>query len=203
MFSFIFGKKEKVVDITTNINNIRDSIDVLTKKCNLLEKKIQEESEKTKDYLSKKNKNGALSCLKRKKLYESQIMSFENQKVNLETMIIKLEEAVINKNTLESIQKTNTIFKDLEKQISVTTVEKTMDQMHETMQNFNEIVNVMSNPISNEIIDEDELLSEFMENEKVEKDDNLEKLVFKKEIVQKKDFVEDELNELKRQMEFA
>lgn len=161
-FSFLFGKN-KVVDVHSNINELKDTMEILEKKCTMLEKKIQQEEQNAKQYIQQKNKNAAIVCLKRKQLYQSQIDSFQNQKNNVETMIFKLEEAIINKQTISSLQKTNTVFKELSSNMSVSHVENTMDTIQDTMHDFNEITNVLSSPISTEVIDEDELLSEFLE----------------------------------------
>ena len=167
MFTALFGKKKetKTQNTTENINKIRDSIDVLDKKISLLNRKIKEECEKAQNYMNQKNKNGALTCLKRKKMYESQITSFENQKMNLESIIIKLEEAIINKSTISSIQQTNKIFKDISQELSIDKIEKIVDESTEHLDNLNDISNILSNPLQSSTLDDDELLDEFLDEQ--------------------------------------
>ena len=78
-----------------------------------------------------------------------------------------------------------------------------MDEIHETMQTFNDIVNVMSTPISNDTIDEDELLSEFLEEEN-EGNKNIDILIPNNILPRKEkneeDNLEDELEKLKMEM---
>lgn len=181
-FDFLFGKK-KNGDVHSNMNELKDTMEILEKKCSMLEKKIQQEEQNAKQYIQQKNKNAAIACLKRKQLYQTQIDSFQNQKNNVETMIFKLEEAIINKQTISSLQKTNSVFKELSSNMSVSHVENTIDDIQNTMQDFNEITNVLSSPISSEVIDEDELLSEFLE-------ENMD--VFHTPIIKKEEKQEDE-----------
>lgn len=171
VFNTLFGKKSIVPQksITDQINEIREKVELLDKKSDLLAKRIQEENVKAKDFLNQKNKIGALSCLKRKKMYEEQLNSLTNQKINLETLVIKLEESSLQKDTVISIANTTQMLKSINEDIKIENVEKVVDDMRDQLDNIKDIGNLLSEPISNDLIDEDELLEEF-EEEKLKED---------------------------------
>lgn len=166
MFTSLFGKKpNKVYDINKNIENIKDTIDILNKKCKLISKNIDIENQKIQSFLQYKNKNSAILCLKRKKMYETQLQSFENQIINLESMIFKIEESVLNKETVKSIITSQKLFNDIEKEMDISKVEVTIDKIQDSMQMVTQISDILSTPLSINNIDDDELLEELNELE--------------------------------------
>ena len=53
----------------------------------MYQKKIENEQKKAKERLAKKDKNGAMMCLKRKKMYDNEITKMEGIQVTLETQV--------------------------------------------------------------------------------------------------------------------
>ena len=69
----------------------KQTLEMLGKRENLLQKKMQQELLKAKEFNSKGNKRAALQCLKRKKLYEQQAENLANHQLKLEEQVIMLE----------------------------------------------------------------------------------------------------------------
>lgn len=96
-FSNIFGgKKEKPANPNDAIQKTNTHVELLQKREKLLQKKIDEEVNKAKEYLKKGNKSAAALCMKRKKAYEQQIERLNNQMMNMTNISMKLEEAAMD-----------------------------------------------------------------------------------------------------------
>merc|ERR1712187_773669 len=70
-----------------------------------LEKKIQVCLNNAKAKSKRRDKKGALFELKKKKQLESQLQSIQGKKLNLETQIMALEDAHMNKEVLKVMKK--------------------------------------------------------------------------------------------------
>lgn len=110
--SWLFGKK-KEVDPNESINKMKDTQDTLQKREQLLNKKIEKETEEAKKHMQKNNKKAALICLKRKKQYEAEIEKLNKQMMNIETMSLQLEQTVIDMETFKAQQQGAKAMKDI------------------------------------------------------------------------------------------
>eukprot|EP01125_Pyxidicula_operculata_P005966 TRINITY_DN2085_c0_g1_i1.p1 TRINITY_DN2085_c0_g1~~TRINITY_DN2085_c0_g1_i1.p1 ORF type:complete len:122 (-),score=36.95 TRINITY_DN2085_c0_g1_i1:392-757(-) len=87
--------KKQQVNPQQTIENLRGTLDMLEKRENYLESKIQKELQVAKQQ-STKNKKLALMALKRKKAYEAQIEKLGGARSTMETMILAIESATTN-----------------------------------------------------------------------------------------------------------
>lgn len=162
----LFGKKK--TNVTTPIQAIqilKDTLETMEKREAYLEKQIVLLTNDAKKAMSTKNKPKALHCLKKRKLLQKQLDSIFNTKLNLDTQIIALTQAVTNTDVIKSI----TIGKEVLKNAKADPdkVADVMDELEETLAEVDEITDVMSRPIGQ--VDEDELLEE-LERELAETD---------------------------------
>eukprot|EP00887_Chlorella_sp_A99_P001440 scaffold8.g1440.t1 len=88
MFGRLFGKQGGSTSQTEEL---------LTKRRDLLERKIAAELEKAKEFTRQKNKRAALMALKKKKLYEGQLEQIENNilRVNEQQMMLESNRATV------------------------------------------------------------------------------------------------------------
>ncbi|ETO29176.1 hypothetical protein RFI_07949 [Reticulomyxa filosa] len=107
MFGRLFGTNSKSknanhppIDLNSSIQKLRQAIVTLEKREQHLGKKIDDCVKNAKQKSKNKDKKGALFELKKKKHLEGQLQSIQGKKLNLETQIMTLEDAFLNKETL-------------------------------------------------------------------------------------------------------
>jgi len=63
----LFGKKKTAPSPKESISKLRETVDMLEKREQFLQKKCDQQTAEAKKYMQQKNKRAALMCLKRKK----------------------------------------------------------------------------------------------------------------------------------------
>jgi charged multivesicular body protein 4 len=176
MLSRWFGKKETAPSTNDSIQRMNDTLETVDKREALLQRKIEQELAKAKEASARKNKNLALQHLKRKKNFEDQLDRLNKQKDNIEHMQMKLEEATINVETIQSQQAGANAIRNVYQRNNLTLekIDDTVDQIRETVDRANEIAAALSQSIGGDEIDEDELLNEL---NMLEEEDMREKMV--------------------------
>merc|ERR1719238_1656274 len=111
----------------------------------------------------RKDKRGALMCLKRKKLYEKEIAKYQGARLTLEQQIITLESATVNVETFNAMRTGATAMEQIHGELSSEKVEEVMD----------EISDAISNPIGGAMEDDDDLLAELDELDEDELADDI------------------------------
>lgn len=157
---------------TTTILRIRESLDTQEKREAHLQKKIDTLTAEAKAKLAKKDKKGALFAMKRKKMYEAEIVKIENVKMTLETQVMNLEAATQNAETFKAMKSGTDAMKQVRHDVGIENVDDMMDDIKEEMDMANEISNAMASPVDPYAYDEDEMLAELqgemMEDETAE-----------------------------------
>jgi charged multivesicular body protein 4 len=150
-------------DTTVAISKIRDQIEMLTKREEHLYRKMDNEVKQAKEFSAKGKKREALTCIKRKKMFEKQVDQIANSKFTLETQQSQLEMININKETLRAHQAgANTMHRVTREMGGVEAVEELMDNIEEGMQDANEMGEAMGRPINSGLdADDDELAAEL------------------------------------------
>jgi len=157
----LFKKKEKPVSTKESISKLRETIDVLDKREQFLMKKVEKETALAKDYMKKKNKSAALACLKRKKVYESQIEKLSAARMTIETQSMTIEGAQVNLEAMTAMKLGASSMKTIHKDLNIDKVDDTMDEIREQMDVANEISDAISQPLGGTVIDDDDLLAEL------------------------------------------
>lgn len=175
LFSSLFGTQKKAPTPNQSIDKMKETLEILEKRESLLNKKIDIEVKKAKELLAKKNKQGALLCMKKKKTYEEQLTRLGNQKLSLENMIMKMEEATIDMETLDAQRQGADSLKKIYGKNGIDKIDKQIDEIRDVMDTANEISNVVSQAFSGDIgLDDDELLGEL---EDLEEEDLAERMI--------------------------
>jgi len=146
---------------TTTILKIRESIDTQEKREAHLQKKIDTLTAEAKAKLVKKDKKGALFAMKRKKMYEGEIVKIENVKMTLETQVMNLESATQNAETFKAMKSGTDAMKQVRHDVGIDNVDDMMDDIKEEMDMANEISNAIGSPVDPYAHDEDDLLAEL------------------------------------------
>eukprot|EP00002_Diphylleia_rotans_P027718 TRINITY_DN5567_c0_g2_i4.p1 TRINITY_DN5567_c0_g2~~TRINITY_DN5567_c0_g2_i4.p1 ORF type:complete len:237 (-),score=84.61 TRINITY_DN5567_c0_g2_i4:1419-2129(-) len=163
----LFGKKkEQKADVGSGIKQLRETIDTLTKREELLLKRSEEQAKAARDMLAKKNKQGAMLCLKKKKMYDGQVDKIQATKFNLEQQCITLEGAKVDAETLKAMRAGANTLKQIHKETNIDDVDNVMDDVRDQMDMAQELSDALAQPLG-ALQDEDELLGELedMQNE--------------------------------------
>ncbi|CCW69245.1 unnamed protein product [Phytomonas sp. Hart1] len=167
MFSRLFGKSKGSKSsnggetVLASIEKIGNSIELLEKREALLEKKMNEELEKAKEFYAHKNQTRALQSMKRKKMYEEQLQSSMNEKQNLETLRFTLQNQALNQEVLNAQLSAKDDLKRSNKRLNAEKIEDNMEELIEEMDKAKQVSEALQQPIGGEIIDQDELLQEL------------------------------------------
>ena len=148
-FGKIFGKGGDKGGVSTGeaIQKLRDTEEMLLKKQDFLESKINQEVATAKKN-SKTNKRAALQALKRKKRFEKQLQQIDGTLSTIELQRDALESASSNTAIIDTMHKAAGAMKNAHKQLDVGTVNDIMDDIAEQQEVAKEISDAISNPVS-------------------------------------------------------
>ncbi|XP_071092025.1 charged multivesicular body protein 4b-like [Haliotis cracherodii] len=164
----LFGSKKTPPTPAEAIQRLRDVEEMLMKKSDFLEKKVEAELQTAKKN-GTKNKRVALMALKRKKRYEKQLTQIDGTLSTIEFQREALENASTNSEVLKVMGTAAKALKGAHDNMDIDQVHNLMDDVAEQQEIANEISEAISNPTGlGEDFDEDDLLSELNELEEEE-----------------------------------
>ncbi|KAG1673880.1 hypothetical protein FOA52_012905 [Chlamydomonas sp. UWO 241] len=185
MFKKLFGSADKGPTVkppsassaTTTINAIQDMGDKeesLEKRKELLEKRIDAELQKAREYNKAGKKPQALMCLKKKKLLEQEVGNLENMIMRLIEQRNMLEAQRTTVEVVSSMHTAAKVAKSNMKEMNIDKVDEVLDEINETNEQMQQINEVFANPTGlGAMLDEDELLGELEELEALDLDAEL------------------------------
>lgn len=167
------GKAGKAPTAQEAIQRLRETEEMLAKKQEFLEKKIDQELLTAKKN-GTKNKRAALQALKRKKRYQQQLAQIDGTLSTIEFQREALENANTNTEVLKNMGFAADAMKVAHQNMDIDKVDDLMDNIREQQEVAQEISDAISRPIGfGEQFDEDDLLAELEELEQEELDKNL------------------------------
>ncbi|XP_042263341.1 charged multivesicular body protein 4b [Thunnus albacares] len=167
------GKGGKAPTPQEAIQRLRETEEMLAKKQDFLEKKIDHELMTAKKN-GTKNKRAALQALKRKKRYEQQLAQIDGTLSTIEFQREALENANTNTEVLKNMGMAAKAMKAAHENMDIDKVDDLMAEITEQQEVAQEISDVISRPIGfGQDYDEDELMAELEELEQEELDKNL------------------------------
>lgn len=105
-------------------------------------------------------------ALKRKKMYEQQRENLRGARFNLESQVLAIENANVNKETIDAMRTGAAAMKSIHGELNIDKVENAMDDVREQMDLANEITAAISQPLGMDMgLDLDELDAELEELE--------------------------------------
>ena len=156
-----------------SIKKLRNTVEMLEKREQHLERKATDEVTEAKKKLAAKNRRGAMMCLKRKKAYEAQIQRLSGARMTIEEQVLAIESANVNLEAMNAMREGAKTMKTIHKNMSVDQVDDTMAEIQEQMDVAAEISVAISQPLGNDGLADDDLEAEL---EALEQDDLNEKL---------------------------
>ncbi|KAK2193602.1 hypothetical protein NP493_11g07038 [Ridgeia piscesae] len=155
------------------IQRLRGIEEMLQKKTDFLEKKIEQELSIARKN-GTKNKRVALQALKRKKRYEKQLTQIDGTLSTIEFQREALENSSTNTEVLKVMGDAAKALKTAHKNMDVDDVHDLMDEVAEQQEIANEISEAISSPVGfGQDVDEDDLLAELEELEQEALDEQL------------------------------
>jgi len=181
MWKKIFAKK-KAPTTNDSIDSIRNNLQLLDKRDSYLSDKIQQEDINARKALKNNNRTLAMASLKRKKVYEQQLQRINSQKSNLETVLLQVEEATMNIETVNAQKQGAEALRRAYGGLSADKIEDEMDKVRDAMEDHREITNALGQSNVGESYDEDELLAELEMLDTIEELPNIPSLSLRDEV---------------------
>ncbi|CAN9506361.1 unnamed protein product [Ophioblennius macclurei] len=145
------------------IHKLRETEEMLTKKQDYLEKRIEQELATAKKH-GTKNKRAALAALKKKKRLEQQLTQIDGTLSTIEFQREALENSHTNTEVLKNMGYAAKAMKQVHENMDVNKIDDLMADITEQQDVAQEISEAISRPFG-ETFDEDELLAELEELE--------------------------------------
>lgn len=161
----LFGKKKAAavaapVSAVDTIKILRDNLQLLEKREDHISKKIDAALAEAKSKHLKKDKNGALFCLKRKKMYEQEVAKLQGARITMDAQIMALESAAVNIKTFEAMKSAQGALKAQRGGIDADQVDDVMDDIQEEKDIYESISEAISRP-GQDMFDDQDLLDEL------------------------------------------
>lgn len=171
--SYFTGRKDTKGGARDAIVMLRQQVQMLEKKEDHLQRKIEEELKKARAN-SVSNKAVATAALRRKKAHETELVKLSDTRLQLEMQVNTLESANLNAETMAAMKRGADALKAIHGNLTMNKVDATMESINEQRELANEISEAISNPMGHGIeMDEDELKEELAELEREELDERL------------------------------
>jgi hypothetical protein len=185
MFKKLFGQKAPPSAVPQSsataanktisaIQNLTEHEESLEKRKSLLEKRVDAEQEKAKEFLKQKKKAQALQCLKKKKLLENEIANLDNMIMRVNEQRMMLEGQRTTTEVVSTMHSAAMAAKENMRVMKVENVDKVVDEINETTDQMRQLNEVFANPLGlGADLDDDELMGELEELEASELDKEL------------------------------
>lgn len=171
--SYFGARRDPKQSARDAIVGLRQQLQMLEKKEEYLQKKIDEELKKAKAN-AVTNKAVATAALKRKKMNETELDRLAGTRMQLEMQVNTLESANLNAETMAAMKKASEALKVIHGNMTIEKVDAEMAAMQEQRDLANEIGAAISDPMNAGIdMDEDELKRELEEMEEEVLNDRL------------------------------
>eukprot|EP01061_Rhynchopus_euleeides_P004383 TRINITY_DN13635_c0_g1_i1.p2 TRINITY_DN13635_c0_g1~~TRINITY_DN13635_c0_g1_i1.p2 ORF type:complete len:227 (+),score=137.47 TRINITY_DN13635_c0_g1_i1:181-861(+) len=144
---------------TSAAESISNTTETLDKRIKVLDKQIEQQENMAKEHLKKKAQKQAMSCLKKKKMYEEQRTKLEAQRMNMEQLLMTTQEAEQLRDVVRAQQHAQTELKH--SMPSLEEVENTQEALQEQLDNQRDISDMLAQPLAGNELDEDDLLAEL------------------------------------------
>jgi charged multivesicular body protein 4 len=176
----LFGKKKAAAPANNGysaptpppvetIKLLRDNLLVLEKREEHIVKKIEAALQEAKAKSLKKDKNGALFALKRKKMYETEVTKLQGARITLDSQILSLESAAVNLETFKAMKAGAGAMKNMRGNIDADKVEDMMDEIQEERDIHDQISDAISRP-GQDLFNDEDLLAELAELDAMEEE---------------------------------
>ncbi|KIJ69999.1 hypothetical protein HYDPIDRAFT_78769 [Hydnomerulius pinastri MD-312] len=171
IMSFFGGRRDSKQAAREAIVSLRQQLQMIEKKEDHLQKKIEDELKKAKAN-AVSNKAVATQALRRKKATETEIERLSGQRLQLEMQINTLESANLNAETMQAMKKASDVLSQIHGHMTMENVDNVMSKITEQREIANEIAEAISGPPL-EMLDEDDIQAELADLEQEQLDERL------------------------------
>jgi len=168
--SLFGGKRDPKQAARDAIVSLRQQLQMIEKKEDHLQKKIDEETKKAKAN-AVSNKAVATQALRRKKQSETEMERLGGQRLQLEQQINTLESANLNLETMQAMKKASDVLAHIHGNMKMDDVDATMARIEEQRSIANEIAEAISGPTDQ--LEDDEFREELAQMEQEQLDERL------------------------------
>lgn len=180
----LFGKKKaeaaaapaapKATNTHEHITNLKNTEAMLEKKKAHQQTKVDAETRFAKEKLNKKDKQGALQHLKKKKMLEKHMDTLDKQMMNVRVLYETLEAAATTKEVFLQQHGAVQGLKQIQGDLTLDKLDELNDEMQEVMDVQHELDETLSRPIDSRMdFDDDDLMAELDELEQEDMDAQL------------------------------
>lgn len=144
--SWLFGKKKKKEEEKPKINvaevkeKLDKQIDFTSMNINKYEKQIDDVKQQAKVALQKKDKKKAIMLMKKKKMFEAEIMKLDGMRLMMEQQKLNMESQINNKNVFDTMAEGTKAVQELAKEADIDKFDE-IREMHEEMEDKNNEIN--------------------------------------------------------------
>jgi len=173
LMSYFGARRDPKQSAMDAIVTLRQQLQMIEKKEEHLQKKIDEELKKARSN-ALSNKTAATAALKRKKASEAELDRLAGTRLQLEMQVNTLESANLNAETMAAMKKAADALKVIHGNMTVDKVDATMASVNEQRAVADEIADIISNPAyAGGDMDEEELRQELEDLEQEQLDERL------------------------------
>lgn len=171
--SWLWGKKKKepTVNAQTAGEKNAETIEMMNKKIEQLDRQAENMAKEAKAAMAKKNKKKALECMKRKKMYENQSTKFSQMRDNLEAQVITLQQAKFSAQAFNQYAMNTKAIKTELAGFDADKIDEIREENEEVTDQLNEMTDILAQPGA-DTADPDELEDEL--NQLMEEGDEVE-----------------------------
>ncbi|XP_046367020.1 charged multivesicular body protein 4c-like [Haliotis rufescens] len=168
----MFWKRQNEPTPEEAIERLRNLQELLLKKSDYLESKIDAET-KTALENRVKNKRGAIQALRRRKRWEKQLKQVDGTMATLEVQLELLTSASVNVEVTKCLKLTSETMQRTYGNMSADKVADLRDEVSDMMEDAEEIGGILAQPLGGEEFDDEDLLAELEEMDQEELTDDL------------------------------
>lgn len=184
MFNRLFGggKRDEIPGATSKntanvvgaIQKLAEQAELLEKRKEVLEMKIEAELTKAKQYLKQGNKAAATTCMKKKALLVKQMEGLDNNIMRVTEQQNMLEDAQMHVQTVAAMQQAAKAQKATMAEYRIEKVDQVMDEIQNVADQAAEIQQALAMPLGGAIgIDDDDIEAELADLESQQLDEEL------------------------------
>mmetsp|Transcript_20663 Transcript_20663/g.28453 ORF Transcript_20663/g.28453 Transcript_20663/m.28453 type:complete len:227 (-) Transcript_20663:1283-1963(-) len=177
----LFGKKKTTQASNVNlppvapvdtIKMLRDNLAVLEKREEHIQRKMEAALKEAKEKGMKKDKNGALLALKRKKMFEAEVNKLQGARITMDSQILALESASVNIETFRAMKAGANAMKGIRGDIDSDKVDDMMEEIQEEREVHDAISEAISRP-GQDLFNDEDLLNELAELDALELEEKM------------------------------
>jgi len=153
------GDKFHTLDTLATMRETAKNID---KREKFLSIRAQAQLDEAKAKVKAGDKNGAMTAMIRKKMFDKEVFKLIQMKANLESQMLSIESANVTLDAKNGMQVGLTAQKALNEQINLDDLAELHEEINEQLNNVDEAGNILGSQYdSQDVYDEDELLNEL------------------------------------------